>query len=197
MTDYAHILIDDPLPRVRRITLNRPEKRNALNNRLRGELFEALRGADADPNVSISIVRGAGPSFSAGYDLAADNQGRLLLGGTNWGSTHYIKRVTLTGTPSISLVANSGNGLAGIIEGLCVAPDDSIYALSRSGTIQRITEGPLSLTTVFSDPAEQVFAGKDLALDVDGTLYVATFESTGFGKVLQVAGGGASLCRAC
>lgn len=127
------------------------------------------------------------------YDLAADNQGRLLLGGTNWGSTHYIKRVTLTGTPSISLVANSGNGLAGIIEGLCVAPDDSIYALSRSGTIQRITEGPLSLTTVFSDPAEQVFAGKDLALDVDGTLYVATFESTGFGKVLQVAGGGASL----
>src|SRR5262245_3685179 len=127
------------------------------------------------------------------YDLAADNQGRLLLGGTNWGSTQFIKRVTLTGTPSISLVANSASGLAGIIEGLCVAPDDSIFALSRSGTIQRVTENPLSVTTVFSDPGEQIFAGKDLALDVDGTLYVATFESTGFGKVMQVSGGGASL----
>ena len=34
---YQHILVDDPRPRVRRITLNRPEKRNALNNRLRAE----------------------------------------------------------------------------------------------------------------------------------------------------------------
>jgi len=127
------------------------------------------------------------------YDLAADNQGRLLLGGTLWGSTQFIKRVTLTGTPSIALVANSASGLADIIEGLCVAPDDSIYALSRNGTIQRITEGPFTITTVFDDPAGQIFAGKDLALDVDGTLYVATFESTGFGKVMQVSGGGASL----
>ena len=39
---YQHILVDDPRPRVRRITLNRPEKRNALNNRLRAEVFEVL-----------------------------------------------------------------------------------------------------------------------------------------------------------
>ena len=32
MTEFAHILVDDPLPKVRRITLNRPEKRSALNN---------------------------------------------------------------------------------------------------------------------------------------------------------------------
>ena len=37
---YQYILVDDPRPRVRRITLNRPEKRNALNNRLRAEVFE-------------------------------------------------------------------------------------------------------------------------------------------------------------
>ena len=44
---YEHILVDDPRPRVRRITLNRPEKRNALNNRLRAEVFEVLEQAAA------------------------------------------------------------------------------------------------------------------------------------------------------
>ncbi len=71
---YQHILVDDPRPRVRRITLNRPEKRNALNNRLRGEIFEVLEAADRDAEVSITILRGAGPCFSAGYDLSADNK---------------------------------------------------------------------------------------------------------------------------
>ena len=71
---HQHIIVDDPRPRVRRITLNRPEKRNALTNRLRGEVFEVLEQADRDPGISISIVRGAGPCFSAGYDLSADNK---------------------------------------------------------------------------------------------------------------------------
>jgi len=70
---YQHILVDDPRPRVRRITLNRPEKRNALNNRLRAEVFEVLEAADRDPEISISILRGAGPCFSSGYDLSSDN----------------------------------------------------------------------------------------------------------------------------
>jgi hypothetical protein len=127
------------------------------------------------------------------FDLAADNAGRLLVGGTNFGNTHFVKRITLAGVPSIATVATSANGLAGVIEGLCVAPDDSIYALARTGTIQRITEGPLALATVFSDPANQITAGKDLALDVDGSLYVATREAWDFGKVMRVSGGGASL----
>jgi enoyl-CoA hydratase len=67
------LLVDDPRPRVRRLTLNRPEKRNALNDELRGALFDALRAADRDPDVSVIVVRGAGPCFSAGYDLAGVN----------------------------------------------------------------------------------------------------------------------------
>jgi enoyl-CoA hydratase len=66
------VLIDDPAPAVRRLTLNRPKKRNALSHRLRGELFAALRAADADPDVRVVIIRGGGPCFSAGYDLAQD-----------------------------------------------------------------------------------------------------------------------------
>ena len=59
------ILIDSPAPHVRRLTLNRPEKRNALSNELRGELFAALEAADRDPDVRVTILRGAGPCFSA------------------------------------------------------------------------------------------------------------------------------------
>jgi enoyl-CoA hydratase len=66
------LLADDPRPGVRRFTLNRPEKRNALSNALRGELFRGLEEADRDPAVRVSIVRGAGSCFSSGYDLASD-----------------------------------------------------------------------------------------------------------------------------
>ena len=66
------VLVDDPAPGVRRLTLNRPTKRNALSHRLRGELFAALREGDADPAVRVFIIRGAGKCFSAGYDLAQD-----------------------------------------------------------------------------------------------------------------------------
>ena len=71
------VLSDDPLPRVRRLTLNRPEKRNALSNDLRRQLFELLQAADADPDVSVIIIRGAGPCFSAGYDLAQNPKKNL------------------------------------------------------------------------------------------------------------------------
>jgi hypothetical protein len=127
------------------------------------------------------------------FELTADNSGRLLLGGSNFGGQYLVKRVDLTGTPSIATVATAADGLAGLIEGLCVAPDNSIYALSRDGVIQRITEGPFSITTVFSDPGDQITAGKDLALDVNGTLYVAAREAWDFGKVMSVSGGVATL----
>jgi len=67
---YEMIVVDDPAEAVRRITLNRPEKRNALNNRLRGELFDALERADRDQGVRVSILRGAGACFTSGYDLS-------------------------------------------------------------------------------------------------------------------------------
>ena len=69
---YQWILVDEPRPRIRRITLNRPDKRNPLSNALRTELFDALEKADADTSVAVIVLRGAGTSFSAGYDLKTD-----------------------------------------------------------------------------------------------------------------------------
>ena len=70
MADEPILLTDDPAPHVRRITLNRPAKRNALSNALRGAMFEALEAGDRDPEVRVMILRGAGKCFSSGYDLA-------------------------------------------------------------------------------------------------------------------------------
>lgn len=70
MSDYKFIQVEDPEPGIRRIALNRPDKRNALSNALRGELFDALRKADVDPQIGAIIIKGNGKCFSAGYDLA-------------------------------------------------------------------------------------------------------------------------------
>ncbi|HIE89624.1 MAG TPA: crotonase/enoyl-CoA hydratase family protein [Pseudomonadales bacterium] len=57
-----------------RITLNRPEKRNALSIELVEELRDALWEADDDKSVHCVILKGEGPSFCAGYDLTANRQ---------------------------------------------------------------------------------------------------------------------------
>ena len=52
-----------------RITLNRPDKRNALNEELLTELHDALWEADEDNRVRCVVLAAAGPDFSSGYDL--------------------------------------------------------------------------------------------------------------------------------
>ena len=67
MTDL--VLVDEPLPLVRRLTLNRPDKRNAMNNELRTHLFDLMRAADVDRDVRVIVIRGSGSAFCSGYDL--------------------------------------------------------------------------------------------------------------------------------
>lgn len=68
----AVLLTDRPVEGLLRITLNRPRKRNALSNELRGALFAALEQGDSDPSVRVMVIRGAGPSFCSGYDLGSN-----------------------------------------------------------------------------------------------------------------------------
>jgi len=69
---YQFIEVDTPAEHVRRITLNRPEKRNAISTPLRTELLDALRAHDHDDDARVTIIRGAGPCFSSGYDLGGN-----------------------------------------------------------------------------------------------------------------------------
>jgi len=71
MSDYETLIVEKERGRAR-ITLNRPEKLNALSRRLQSELREALWDADRDDRVHSVILRGAGRSFCAGYDLTPD-----------------------------------------------------------------------------------------------------------------------------
>ena len=56
---------------IARITLNRPEKRNALNDELIDGLKDALRRAEHDDEVRVVVLSGAGSDFCSGADLAA------------------------------------------------------------------------------------------------------------------------------
>src|SRR6185503_2110550 len=56
---------------VARITLNRPEKRNALNDAVIAGLKENLKKAAADKNVRVVVISGAGKDFCSGADLSA------------------------------------------------------------------------------------------------------------------------------
>jgi len=56
--------------KVRVLTLNRPEKRNALDTALTQALLKELRTADAEDGVDAIVLTGAGPSFCAGADLS-------------------------------------------------------------------------------------------------------------------------------
>ncbi len=64
------VLTEDRGP-VRHVVMNRPEKRNAMNDELIVGLGEALRAAASDPSVLCVVVRGEGPMFSSGMDFRA------------------------------------------------------------------------------------------------------------------------------
>lgn len=61
---------------VRTLTINRPERRNAMNDAVFQGLLDGVNAANADPNVEIIIIRGAGTVFSAGADLTPSDEPR-------------------------------------------------------------------------------------------------------------------------
>jgi enoyl-CoA hydratase len=90
---YGVLLVDEPAAGIRRLTLNRPDKRNALNHQLRGEVLHALQTGDADPEIRVMIVRGAGSCFSAGYDLGGGNEGMDYPFHTAGGDSQWPRHV--------------------------------------------------------------------------------------------------------
>ena len=58
-------------PPVGVITLDRPDRRNALDSEMAGELMEACRAAEIDPRCRVVLLRAEGPAFCAGMDLRA------------------------------------------------------------------------------------------------------------------------------
>ena len=138
-----HIIVDKPLEGVSRITLNRPDSRNALNNTLRGEIYSTLEANDNDESIRVTIIRGAGKAFCAGYDLKSNtNLDRpfLTAGGDGSWARHVVDgafRVWDLAKPVIAQVHGyclaGGTELATSCDLVYVAEDAQIgYPVVRS-----------------------------------------------------------------
>jgi enoyl-CoA hydratase/carnithine racemase len=79
VTDYNTLLYEKlgTENRIARITLNRPEKMNSISQELMEELMAACTEAEFDSDVRVVVVRGAGRTFSAGYDLTPSGRTRV------------------------------------------------------------------------------------------------------------------------
>ncbi len=70
--------------RIAKITMNRPDKRNALNHALLGDIDAAFDQAEKDREVRVVILAGAGRAFSAGYDLTGSPYTSVPEGYDQW-----------------------------------------------------------------------------------------------------------------
>ena len=131
----AKVLVDEPAERIRRFTLNRPEKRNALNDEIREELFQQLRKGDRDKDISVMVIRGSGEAFSAGYDLSQPNHAveRSIAKTDGWWSRHVVNNcceIWDMSTPVIAQVHGwclaGGTELANACDLIYVAEDAKI-----------------------------------------------------------------------
>ena len=84
------VRVDGPHGGVATITLNRPEKRNALSIALRDGVSDALDRLAADDDCKVVVVTGAGEVFSAGFDLREFEQ--LELADELWASSDRFHR---------------------------------------------------------------------------------------------------------
>jgi enoyl-CoA hydratase len=68
---YGLLIYEKLEPRIVRLTFNRPERKNALNDQLYNEFLAGLHEANDDPQVKVVIIRGAGTCFGSGHDLSS------------------------------------------------------------------------------------------------------------------------------
>ncbi len=76
MADFTNLTLapDARNPRIARLTLNRPERMNAIGEGFLKELREAVEACTHDPSVHVIVVEGAGKGFCGGYDLSSAGQ---------------------------------------------------------------------------------------------------------------------------
>ncbi len=149
MADYENLIVDrvGTDERVGRVTLNRPEKLNALSQELLFELNDALHDMEADHSIRTIILRGAGRAFSAGYDLtpssgkgadavvrrhqAVDDKGRRLLMNIRTGMQQITDiHMYLWNMAKITIAQVHGYAIAGgcelaMMADMVVAADDA------------------------------------------------------------------------
>ena len=148
-SSFQDLLIDSPAPHILRITLNRPEARNALRVQLLSELAEALRQAEADEDIRCVVVTGGPKVFAAGADVremadvataAAVSEQRQA----SWRTIHDFSKPLVAAVNGYCL--GGGNELAMLCD-VIVAGDDAQFGqpeiklgmIPGAGGTQRLT----------------------------------------------------------
>jgi enoyl-CoA hydratase len=111
------------------VTLNRPEKRNALSIALRNEIDQCLQELEADGAVSAVVVTGAGPVFCAGFDTTEFAPDKLRA--VEESSERYHRRLAQFGKPLVAAVNGPALGGGLDLAVLCdvrVASEASTFA---------------------------------------------------------------------
>lgn len=130
-TTTGPVLVDDDAA-VRTVTLNRPQKRNAIDIELRIALAEAIESAHRDRDIRVIIVTGAGPVFCSGGDISTMERmpaeralDRLQL------AQRIIRAIWNTPKPVLAAVEGSAYGAGTALAAACdrvVAARDATFA---------------------------------------------------------------------
>lgn len=158
MSDAPVLLIDrDPDDAFVTLTLNRPEKMNALDLDLLDAVDAAVREAESDPDIKAIIITGSGRAFTTGFDLNSDD---FEMGTEDWrrDMSDNCRRLRTIWDSEIPVIAAvNGYALAGGLElmmccDLAIAAED---ALMGEPEVRHVS-GPPSLMMPWTVPIRHV-----------------------------------------
>ena len=102
-------LLTETRGRVAIVTLNRPQRLNALNDAIADEIKSALEGYDADPDISVIVITGSAKAFAAGADIGAMAEWSYakVLGDNyisrNWEAVRYTRKPVIAAVAGYAL----------------------------------------------------------------------------------------------
>ena len=144
---FANILLEKR-EGIAKITLNRPEKLNALSTELLADLRAAFDNIDADHDIRVAILTGAGRAFSSGFDIAP--RARAEVKATErWDQTHlwprtvirpwYVRQPVIAAVNGFAMAA--GNVLAMACD-IVIASDQAVFAEPE---IRHVAHSPFTI----------------------------------------------------
>jgi len=162
---YQHLTLSTDQRGVARVTLNRPEVKNAFSETLIAEIADAMRALSKDANVRAVVLAGAGNAFSAGADLSWMKRASEFSAAENMGDARrlagMLHAIHTCEKPVIALVQGAciggGVGLASACD-VVIAAEDAFFALSeaRLGIIPAVIS-PFVLHAIGARQARRFF----------------------------------------
>ena len=145
---YQHLIFDRPQDGVLLITINRPERYNATDERLHWELSRVWLDVDDDPETRVAVITGAGKAFSAGGDLD------MIAG--QIGDFDKISAIMREASDIVYNIAGCSKPIVSAINGVAVGAGLAVAMMADISIMAedaRITDGHLRLGVAAGDHA--------------------------------------------